>query len=143
MGGIVGGAAQKDAQLLYEFGEQLGLAFQIQDDILDLYGEGAQVGKLIGGDVLANKKTLLSISAKRAASQSQLADLHEIENTTDPQTKIEQTQKLYTELGAHAYCVAQMEFHHNRALKALENMELSKSKDELLELAHFLFTRAY
>lgn len=143
MGGIVGGAAQKDAQLLYEFGEQLGLAFQIQDDILDLYGEGAQVGKLIGGDVLANKKTLLSISAKRAASQSQLADLHEIENTTDPQTKIEQTQKLYTELGAHAYCVAQMEFHHNQALKALENMELSKSKDELLELAHFLFTRAY
>jgi geranylgeranyl diphosphate synthase type II len=143
MGGIVGGAAQKDAQLLYEFGEQLGLAFQIQDDILDLYGESAQVGKQIGGDVLANKKTLLSISAKRAASPEQLAALQEIENTTNPQIKVERTQKIYTELGAHAYCEAQMEFHHNQALNALENIELPNSKAELIELANFLFTRAY
>ena len=143
MGGIVGGAAQKDAQLLYEFGEQLGLAFQIQDDILDLYGESAQVGKQIGGDVLANKKTLLSISAKRAASPEQLAALQEIENTTNPQIKVERTQKIYTELGARAYCEAQMEFHHNQALKALENIELPNSKAELVELANFLFTRAY
>jgi geranylgeranyl diphosphate synthase type II len=143
MGGIVGGAVQKDAQLLYEFGEQLGLAFQIQDDLLDLYGESAQVGKQIGGDVLANKKTLLSISAKRAASQNQLAALQEIENTSDPILKVEQTQKLYIELGARAYCETQMEFHHNQALSALENMELSNSKTELIELANFLFTRAY
>lgn len=143
MGGIVGGAVQKDAQLLYEFGEQLGLAFQIQDDLLDLYGESAQVGKQIGGDVLANKKTLLSISAKRAASQNQLAALQEIENTSDPILKVERTQKLYTELGARAYCETQMEFHHNQALSALENMELSNSKTELIELANFLFTRAY
>jgi geranylgeranyl diphosphate synthase type II len=143
MGGIVGGAAQKDAQLLYEFGEQLGLAFQIQDDILDLYGESAQVGKQIGGDVLANKKTLLSISAKRAASPEQLAALQEIENTTNPQIKVERTQKIYTELGARAYCEAQMEFHHNQALNALENIELPNSKAELIELANFLFTRAY
>lgn len=143
MGGIVGGAVQKDAQLLYEFGEQLGLAFQIQDDLLDLYGESAQVGKQIGGDVLANKKTLLSISAKRADSQNQLAALQEIENTSDPLIKVERTQKLYTELGARAYCETQMEFHHNQALSALENMELSNSKTELIELANFLFTRAY
>jgi geranylgeranyl diphosphate synthase type II len=143
MGGIVGGAVQKDAQLLYEFGEQLGLAFQIQDDLLDLYGESAQVGKQIGGDVLANKKTLLSISAKRAASQNQLAALQEIENTSDPILKVERTQKLYTELGARAYCETQMEFHHNQALSSLENMELSNSKTELIELANFLFTRAY
>lgn len=143
MGGIVGGAVQKDAQLLYEFGEQLGLAFQIQDDLLDLYGESAQVGKQIGGDVLANKKTLLSISAKRAASQNQLAALQEIENTSDPILKVERTQKLYTELGARAYCETQMEFHHNQALSALKNMELSNSKTELIELANFLFTRAY
>ncbi len=143
MGGIVGGAVQKDAQLLYEFGEQLGLAFQIQDDLLDLYGESAQVGKQIGGDVLANKKTLLSISTKRAASQNQLAALQEIENTSDPILKVERTQKLYTELGARAYCETQMEFHHNQALSALENMELSNSKTELIELANFLFTRAY
>jgi geranylgeranyl diphosphate synthase type II len=143
MGGIVGGAAQKDVQLLYEFGEQLGLAFQIQDDILDLFGESAQVGKQIGGDVLANKKTLLSISAKRAANQNQLRVLQEIENTQDPQKKVEQTQNIYTELGARTYCEEKMEFHHNQALNALENMGLSNSKTELLELANFLFTRAH
>lgn len=143
MGGIVGGAAQKDAQLLYEFGEQLGLAFQIQDDILDLYGESAQVGKQIGGDVLANKKTLLSISAKRAAGPEQLAELQAIENTSDPEIKVERTQKIYTELGARAYCEGQMEFHHNQALNALENIELPNSKAELIELANFLFTRAH
>ena len=143
MGGIVGGAAQKDAQLLYEFGEQLGLAFQIQDDILDLYGESAQVGKQVGGDVLGNKKTLLSISAKKAASPEQLAELQEIENTQDPKSKVERTQKIYTELGARAYCEVKMEFHHNQALNALKNIELPNSKAELIELANFLFTRSY
>lgn len=143
MGGIVGGAEQKDAQLLYEFGEQLGLAFQIQDDILDLYGESAQVGKQIGGDVLANKKTLLSISAKSAANENQLKALQTIENTLDPKTKVEQTQLMYTELGARSYCEDKMKFHHHQALNSLENMELSNSKAELQELANFLFTRAY
>jgi len=143
MGGIVGGVSSSDAASLYAFGEQLGLAFQIQDDILDLFGESAQVGKQVGGDVLANKKTLLSISARNAANESELKVLQEIEKTLDPQIKVEQTQKLYTELGARSYCEAKMEFHHHQALNSLENMELSNSKAELLELANFLFTRAY
>lgn len=143
IGGIVGGVSASDAAHLYTFGEQLGLAFQIQDDILDLYGESAQVGKQIGGDVLCNKKTLLSICAKRVANQSELIILEEIENIQDPKIKVERTQKLYTELGARAYCESKMEFHHHQALKSLEDMELSNSKDELLELANFLFTRAY
>jgi geranylgeranyl diphosphate synthase type II len=143
MGGIVGGASTSDAASLYAFGEQLGLAFQIQDDILDLFGESAQVGKQIGGDVLANKKTLLSISARSAANQNELKVLQEIENTLDPKIKVEQTQKLFTELGARAYCEAKMEFHHHQALSALKAMELSNAKTELLELANFLFTRAY
>ncbi|MEN9967868.1 MAG: hypothetical protein RIR94_30 [Bacteroidota bacterium] len=143
MGGIVGGVSATDAARLYAFGEQLGLAFQIQDDILDLFGESAQVGKQIGGDVLANKKTLLSISAKNAANQNELKVLKEIEDTLDPKKKVAQTQKLYTELGARSYCESKMEFHHHQALNSLENMELSNSKNELLELADFLFTRAY
>ncbi len=143
MGGIVGGVSDADARRLYTFGEQLGLAFQIQDDLLDLFGESTQVGKQIGGDVLANKKTLLSISAKSAAAPNELKVLEAIENTKDHKTKVEQTQKLYTQLGARAYCEAKMEFHHHEALKSLEDMELPNSKDELRELANFLFTRAY
>lgn len=143
MGGIVGGASQKDARLLYAFGEQLGLAFQIQDDILDLYGDTAQVGKQIGGDVLANKKTLLSISAKKTATAEQLQILRNLESSSDPSSKIERTKNLYTELGARAYCEQKMQEHHQNALNALASIDLSGSKAELIELAEFLFSRTH
>jgi geranylgeranyl diphosphate synthase type II len=141
MGGIVGGANPKDAKLLYTFGEQLGLAFQIQDDLLDLYGQSAEVGKQIGGDVLANKKTLLSISAKQAANPTQLALLQQLEQTLDPDLKVLQTQELYTVLGAQHYCAQQMQLHHQKALNSLEQLENVGSKIELTELAEFLFSR--
>lgn len=143
MGGIVGGASKADAQLLYVFGEQLGLAFQIQDDILDLYGDSAKVGKQIGGDVLANKKTLLSISAKKNANPAQLALLKDLEKVANPQLKIEETKKLYSELGARAYCEQKMSEHHQKALNALTLIQGSGSKIELEELADFLFGRKY
>ena len=80
---------------------------------------------------------------RNGANQNELKVLQEIENTLDPKIKVEKTQKLYTELGARTYCESKMAFHHHQALNSLENMELSNSKDELLELANFLFTRAY
>ena len=143
MGGIVGGANPKDAKLLYTFGEQLGLAFQIQDDLLDLFGQSAEVGKQIGGDVLANKKTLLSISAKQAANPTQLALLQQLEQTLDPDLKVQQTQELYTVLGARQYCAQKMQLHHQNALNSLEQIENVGSKMELTELAEFLFSRTY
>jgi geranylgeranyl diphosphate synthase type II len=143
MGGIVGGANPKDAKLLYTFGEQLGLAFQIQDDLLDLFGQSAEVGKQIGGDVLANKKTLLSISAKQAANPTQLALLQQLEQTLDPDLKVQQTQELYTVLGARYYCEQKMQLHHQKALNSLEQIENVGSKMELTELAEFLFSRTY
>lgn len=143
IGGMVGGLNQKDAQLLYAFGEQLGLAFQIQDDILDLYGESAQVGKQVGGDVLANKKTLLSISAKKAANTQQQEALLALEKIKNPLEKVEKTKQFYSDLGARTYCEKKMEAHHQNALSALEKIDSNYSKQELLELAEFLLTRAY
>ena len=143
MGGIVGGASQKDAQLLYAFGEELGLAFQIQDDILDLYGDSAQVGKQVGGDVLANKKTLLSIRAKKVADSTQLQTLAALEQLQDPLLKVEQTKELYTALGARHYCEEQMKAHHQKALAALSRIEIDGTKSELEELAEFLFARTH
>jgi geranylgeranyl diphosphate synthase type II len=143
MGGIVGGASQKDAQLLYSFGEELGLAFQIQDDILDLYGDSAQVGKQVGGDVLANKKTLLSIRAKKVADSTQLQTLAALEQLQDPLLKVEQTKVLYTALGARQYCEEQMKAHHQKALAALSKIEIDGTKSELEELAEFLFARTH
>ena len=143
IGGIVGGLNTEDAQLLYAFGEQLGLAFQIQDDILDLYGESAQVGKQIGGDVIANKKTLLSISAKNAATPEQLQALIELEEAQNASLKVAKTKELYTALGARKYCEKKMEEHHQNALEALQKITTKGSKEELIELAEFLFTRAH
>jgi geranylgeranyl diphosphate synthase type II len=129
--------------LHYNFGVHLGLAFQIQDDILDLFGESAQVGKQIGGDVLANKKTLLSISAKKAANSEQRLTLQELEGMQDPTLKVEKTKELFNQLGARTYCEQKMAGHHQKALAALDLIETNGSKSELLTLAEFLFTRSH
>lgn len=143
MGAIVGGASSAEAALLYAFGEQLGLAFQIQDDLLDLFGDSAQVGKQIGGDVIANKKTLLSIRAKKVADPSQLKSLHALEALQDPIEKVASTKKMYQELGARTYCEQKMKAHHQNALTALSQIQSNGSDDELRELATFLFERTH
>ena len=75
MGAIVAGASEKDQNNIYEFGKNLGLAFQIQDDYLDTYGEEEKFGKKIGGDILENKKTLLFIRAKQLLNPSDSKNL--------------------------------------------------------------------
>lgn len=143
MGGIVGHAGAQNEALLYEFGEQLGLAFQIQDDLLDLYGDSATVGKQIGGDVLANKKTLLSIHAKNVATPEALIALKTTEALEIPEEKIKRTQELYADLGAKLYCQQKMALHHEKALSALKKINTTQSKIELQELAEFLFARTH
>ncbi|MFM7643252.1 MAG: polyprenyl synthetase family protein [Sphingomonadales bacterium] len=143
MGSIVGNAGSENEALLYEFGEQLGLAFQIQDDLLDLYGESTQVGKQIGGDVLANKKTLLSIHAKKVATTEAMEALNATEKLENPLEKIAQTKQLYVELGAKLYCEEKIAFHHSKALAALAKIQTTQPKDELQELAEFLFARTH
>lgn len=143
MGALVGMSSAENASLLYKFGEQLGLAFQIQDDILDLYGESAQVGKQIGGDVLANKKTLLSIAAHQMANPEQKEELALLATQADPILKVAQSKALFEEIGALAYCKKRMEAYHQNALNALKNMAYENEKNELLELADFLLNRAH
>jgi len=75
IGALVGGASEKDANLLYEFGRNIGLAFQLQDDFLDVYGDPSVFGKQIGGDIMANKKTFLLIKALELAKEKKLEDL--------------------------------------------------------------------
>jgi geranylgeranyl diphosphate synthase type II len=143
LGAIVGGADHAAAQQIYRFGEQLGLAFQIQDDLLDLFGSEAQVGKQIGGDVLANKKTLLSIAAKRLASPEERFILNKIEQVNNDAEKIALTQKIYQELGAKSYCETKMNDFHQEALQALGRIESKHSKEAFYDLAEFLLNRAH
>jgi geranylgeranyl diphosphate synthase type II len=100
IGAILGEAEDKDTELLYEFGRNLGLAFQIQDDLLDVYGDSKVFGKISGGDIVSNKKTFLLVKALEIASVKQLKALHElIQNKgIDPEVKIETVMDIYDQL---------------------------------------------
>ena len=100
IGAIIGGAEERDSDLLYEFGRNLGLAFQIQDDLLDIYGDVKIFGKIHGGDIISNKKTLLLVKALEAASGEQLTKLHELFSLKefDPETKVKMVADLYDQL---------------------------------------------
>ncbi len=100
-GALMGEASELDASLLYRFGEKIGLAFQLQDDLLDVYGDPVVFGKKIGGDILCNKKTYLYLSARACAN----AALHEeldrwgLYAGPDPQSKIDGVKAVYDALG--------------------------------------------
>jgi geranylgeranyl diphosphate synthase, type II len=100
IGGIIGGANEKVFPLLYEFGRNLGLAFQIQDDLLDIYGDIKVFGKIPGGDIISNKKTMLLVKALEIASGETLKQLHEqfSMKVFDPETKVKRVVELYDQL---------------------------------------------
>lgn len=101
MGAVLGGASAQDADLMYEFGEKLGLAFQLQDDLLDVYGDPAVFGKKIGGDILCNKKTYLYINACLLADEKQRAELDRwaAYDGSDPESKIAGVRVIYDAVG--------------------------------------------
>lgn len=100
IGAIIGGAEDKDSDLLYEFGKNLGLAFQIQDDLLDTYGDMKLFGKTTGGDIIENKKTFLLVKALEMADRKQLKRLQILISTkdADPEVKVRKVVELYDEL---------------------------------------------
>ncbi len=100
IGAIIGGADDKAADILYEFGRNLGLAFQIQDDLLDIYGDVKIFGKVPGGDILSNKKTFLLVKALEIASHEQHNQLHELFSMKefDPETKVKKVTEIYNQL---------------------------------------------
>jgi geranylgeranyl diphosphate synthase type II len=142
MGAILGHAQKEDRQNLYAFGENIGLAFQIQDDILDLYADAAIFGKQVGGDVIANKKTLLSLLAYQHATSEQRVRLEALSVLDHAELKVIQTREIYNEIGAKALCEKEMLEHHNKALVALTSVHLpEEQKQKLKDLADFLLIR--
>lgn len=101
MGALQAGASEEDCQLLYKFGEAIGLAFQLQDDYLDVYGDPATFGKRIGGDILSDKKTYMLINAFLKADADQRAELESWigRADADPEEKIRAVTRLYNEIG--------------------------------------------
>ncbi|MDH6534941.1 polyprenyl synthetase family protein [Parabacteroides sp. 52] len=143
-GAITGGASPEDADHLYHFGINIGLAFQLQDDLLDVYGDSATFGKKIGGDILCNKKTFLLIHALKKASDNQLLELNEWMNkeTFDPAEKIARFTHIYNELHLKAMTEAKMQAYFEVAVKHLDALQVPAVQlDVLKTVTHQLMYR--
>jgi geranylgeranyl diphosphate synthase type II len=143
MGAILGGASAGNQQHIYAFGHNLGIAFQVQDDYLDAFGDPAKFGKQVGGDIVANKKTFLMIKALESCSDSQLKELKRLMQE-NPSDKVEKTLALFRECGVDKWAFDLKDQYMNTALQHLEDMAvLSTRKEPLKQLAHFLVKRDY
>jgi len=144
IGAIIGGAEDKDSDLLYECGRNLGLAFQIQDDLLDIYGDMRLFGKTSGGDIVANKKTFLLVKALEIANGVQHKQLKKLISTmnTDPEVKVKKVVELYDQLNIKTITENLANGYIERARNLLEKVAVDETrKKELTLLANSLIGR--
>src|SRR5689334_7730029 len=121
MGAILGGAGERNQNLIYEFGRKLGLAFQVQDDYLDAFGDPEKFGKQVGGDILANKKTFLLIHAMETASSQQKFRLRQLLRGNDPK-KVEEVIGIFRECGVDEWANELKEKFIREAFEHLEDV---------------------
>ncbi|MBR5689699.1 MAG: polyprenyl synthetase family protein, partial [Prevotella sp.] len=134
MGALLADADERDAELLYKFGEQFGLAFQLQDDYLDVYGDSAVFGKAIGGDIVSNKKTFMLINALNRADDRQRAELMywiSAENF-DRQEKIEAVTRLYNIIGVDRLAQDRIAHYFDESSKYLDAVGISEERKKAL-----------
>ena len=134
IGAILGGASASDAENLYKFGEQIGLAFQLQDDFLDVYGDPKVFGKAVGGDILCNKKTFMLINAFNKADEAQRKELEKWVNAVnpDPQQKIAAVTTLYNNIGVDRLAEERIRYYFDESRKYLAAVQVpEESKQEL------------
>lgn len=144
MGAVLGGASDSDAALLYEFGEKIGLAFQLQDDLLDVYGDPAVFGKKIGGDILCNKKTFLYINAYRLSDAGQRRELDRWAgyDGDDPESKIAGVRSIYDAVGVKQLSEKLIGSLFDEAMLKLDAVNLAADKKSVLrEYAGSLLNR--
>lgn len=144
MGAIVAGASQQEQEALYGFGVHIGLAFQLQDDLLDVYGDPIKFGKEVGGDIVNNKKTYLLLEALKRATPEQhrtLSSLIEGVSLNRAQKVVEVTE-LYNQIGVKTLCEGLMEHYFQAAQSNLANLTVSEErKRELVALSKLLMSR--
>ena len=146
MGALLADASADDANLLYSFGEQIGLAFQLQDDFLDVYGDTKVFGKAIGGDIVSNKKTFMLINAFLRANEQQRAELHRWVEATefDEQEKIAAVTRLYNEIGIDTLAQERIDHYFKQGLACLEAVKIdAERKEQLTAYVYKLMKRNY
>ena len=134
IGAILAGASSDDATSIYQFGVHIGVAFQLKDDLLDVYGDPKVFGKKTGGDILANKKTFLLIKALQNSDVSQRALLEKWLETTDydPKEKIDFVKNLYDQLNLEAIAESLIEKYYLASLSFLSSIKVTEDRKETL-----------
>ena len=141
LGAILAGAGTGSQQHLYEFGKNLGIAFQVQDDYLDAFGDPEKFGKQIGGDILANKKTFLMIHAMEVATGADKTELQELLNS-NPADKVQRVLSIFKKCKVDEWAKQLKENYYQTALQHLEDTAVvSVRKKPLLELSAYLMER--
>jgi geranylgeranyl diphosphate synthase, type II len=143
MGAIIGEASEEHANLLYNIGVNLGVGFQIQDDILDLFGDEQKVGKQSGGDVLANKKTFLSISARNQATEQQLLKLDSLQEYYNAVAKVDLTKQIFEELDIERQATDAMNHYYQKAEEDLNLLSQSMDANVLKQFLELVRDRTY
>jgi geranylgeranyl diphosphate synthase, type II len=135
-GAIISGALSSEADLLYKFGENVGIAFQIMDDWLDIFGEEESFGKKTGGDIVANKKTWLYIKAFELANESQLRDLRNAftNRIYNPEEKISIVKHVYLQLNLNELALNKMEQFNKKAFSYLDRVSRPEDKKKELKI---------
>ncbi|WP_442847328.1 polyprenyl synthetase family protein [Leeuwenhoekiella sp. H156] len=144
MGAIVAETTESNCERIYEFGRDLGIAFQLQDDYLDAFGDPETFGKQVGGDIIENKKTFLYLTALEDLEPEQSVQLRHLfsVNPQDPSEKIETVKQLFQDSGAAAKIQKEIEAYTHRALGVLDTMEIKEEGKEVLrKFAHALMRR--
>lgn len=144
LGAMIANAPEKDAELIYNFGYNLGMAFQLQDDYLDAFGDTISFGKNIGGDIVSNKKTFLLLKALELAEGENLNILQQLitSNKVNQQEKIQKVKNLYVNLGVVELAKEKMEEFYKKSIQSLEAIEIdSFKKNELLSIANQMMKR--
>ena len=129
LGSLVAGANTKDMDHMYNFGINIGLAFQLKDDLLDVFGSTESFGKQIGGDILSNKKTFLYLKAMQVADTKQKIQLEKLYSGEDSEKKIELVKDIFTKLNIEKHTVDLMKAYYTKAIKHLDAVNVQDKSD--------------
>jgi len=146
IGAIIGGAGKEAVNNLYQFGENIGIAFQLMDDLLDIYSDESKFGKQNGGDIVSNKKTFLYLRAFELASGSSLNSLKDAftNHNYSPEKKIDKVKKIYNRLKVREHTETEITRYYSKGISFLESLQIDTTKKAILkDFTHQLMQRDY
>lgn len=141
IGAVIGGASTKETDLLFSFGRDIGIAFQLKDDLLDAFGDQKIFGKRVGGDIISNKKTCLYLQALERSDKSTKMELVNLYSSTnvDELTKVERVKEIYTHLNIPTVTNELIDKYYNKSMESLSLIQGDKT--ELIRFAEMLKSR--